>query len=159
EPRRHDAPAAPHLGDVGQVEVVLVMLRLAQRRGLGVHLVTTLAHVGRTQDAEAFRVGRHDPVLDPVVDHLDEVAAAVRAARELPRLSGGGDAWGTGGAGNTAGPGGEGGKDGVGALPPRVLTADHQAISALAAPDAAAGADVHVVNALVGELLRAPDIV
>ena len=37
--------------------------------------------------------------------------------------------------------------------------ADHHAVAAFEAPDAAAGADVHVVNAFVAEHLRAADVV
>ena len=39
------------------------------------------------------------------------------------------------------------------------LAADHHAVAALQAPDAAAGADVDVVDALGGEFLRAADVV
>src|SRR5262249_29399442 len=84
--RRQDASASPHLGDVGQIEVVLIVLGLSQRRRLGIDLVTPLADVGGAQDAEPFRVGGHDPVLDPVVDHLDEVSGAIRPAVEIPAL-------------------------------------------------------------------------
>ena len=44
-------------------------------------------------------------------------------------------------------------------LDDRRFAADHHAVAALETPDAAAGADVHVVDALRGELLRAPDVV
>ncbi len=39
------------------------------------------------------------------------------------------------------------------------LAADHHAVAALQAPDAAAGADVDVVDALRRQLLGAPDVV
>ncbi len=38
-------------------------------------------------------------------------------------------------------------------------TAEHHAVAALESPDAAAGADVNVVNAFVAEHLRAADVV
>ena len=40
-----------------------------------------------------------------------------------------------------------------------VLAADHLAVAALESPDAAAGADVHVVNAFRAEFLGAADVV
>jgi hypothetical protein len=39
------------------------------------------------------------------------------------------------------------------------LAADHQAVAAFSSPDAAAGADVDIVNAAPGELFRAPDVI
>ena len=38
--------------------------------------------------AESLRVGGHDPVLDPVVNHLDEVPGAIRPTVEIPALCG-----------------------------------------------------------------------
>ena len=72
--------------DLGQVEVVLVVLGLVERRRLGVGLALDLAGVGVLEDVEALGVGGHDPVLDPVVDHLHEVAGAVRAAVQVAVL-------------------------------------------------------------------------
>ena len=91
QPRRDHAAAPPHLGDVGQVEVVLVMRGIAQRRRLGVDRVRLLADVGRLEDAQAFRVRGHDPVLDAVVDHLHEVARAARPAVQVAVLGGAAD--------------------------------------------------------------------
>ena len=59
---------------VGQVELVLVELGVAQRRGLGVDLALGAAHVGMVQDVQALGVGSHQAVLDAVMDHLHEVA-------------------------------------------------------------------------------------
>ena len=47
QPRGDHAAAPPHLGDVRQIEVVLVVLGVAQRRRLGVDLGLLLADVGR----------------------------------------------------------------------------------------------------------------
>lgn len=41
----------------------------------------------------------------------------------------------------------------------RLVAADHQAIAAIEAVDAAGGADIHVVDALDRELLTAADVV
>ena len=86
EPRGDHAAAAPDLGDVGQVQVVLVVLGMAQRRRLGVDGPLRLADVGVLQDVQALGVGGHDPVLDAVVDHLDEVAGAGRPAVQVAVL-------------------------------------------------------------------------
>ena len=67
QPRSDDAATAPHLGDVGEVDVVLVVRGIAERRRLGVHLVRSLADVGGSQDAHALGVRRHQAVLDAVV--------------------------------------------------------------------------------------------
>src|SRR5581483_8195032 len=104
-------------------------------------------------------VGGHDPVLDSVVDHLDEVAAAVRAAVQIPSFGGAADGLPPRRARDIAHAGSERGKDRIEVLHDRVLAADHQAVSTLASPDAAAGAHIDVVHALVGELPCAPDIV
>ncbi len=65
QPGGDDAAAPPDLGDVGDVEVEPVFL--GQRLAVGV-----------LQNVEAFGIGLHQTVLDAVVDHLDEVAGAVR---------------------------------------------------------------------------------
>jgi hypothetical protein len=80
QPRADDAAAPPDLGDLGQVHLVAIELGMAQRRRLGVDGVLALADVGVPQDVETFGIRGHEPVLDAVVDHLDEVAGAVRAA-------------------------------------------------------------------------------
>src|SRR5439155_697290 len=93
-------------------------------------LVAPLADVGRPQDAEPLCVGGHDPVLNSVVDHLHEVAAAVRPAVEIPALGGAVYGLPPRSAGDTARAGSERGKDRIEALHHGVLAADHQAISA-----------------------------
>src|SRR5262249_16325899 len=52
EPGGDDAAAPPDLGDVAEVEVILVVLVVAERRGLRVDGALGLAGVGRAQDAE-----------------------------------------------------------------------------------------------------------
>src|SRR5712664_1543314 len=46
QPGSNDAAAAPDFGDIGEVEIVLVMFRIAQRRGFGIGLVMLLADIG-----------------------------------------------------------------------------------------------------------------
>src|SRR4030095_6023678 len=98
-------------------------------------------------------------VLDAVVDHLDEVAGAVRSPVEIPPLGGAADPLPTTRAGAFAGGGGPRRADRIEVLDHSGLAADHQAIPAVASPDAAAGPDVHVVDALACERLRAADVI
>ena len=88
QPRGDHAAAPPDLGHVGQIEVVLVMLRIAQRRRFGVGFALLFADVGGLQNAQALGVGGHDAVLDAVVDHLDEMAGAVRTAMQIALFGG-----------------------------------------------------------------------
>src|SRR5207302_10273187 len=75
-----------YLGDVGQVEVVSVVLGVAQGRRLRALGVRLLTDVCSTQYAETFRICSHDAVFDAVVNHLDEMACAVRSAVEVALL-------------------------------------------------------------------------
>ena len=88
----HEATTLPRRQSsviVLQVEVVLVVLGVAQRRDLGAGgLAALLADVGVLDDVEALGVGGHEAVLDAVVDHLDEVARARRAAVQVAVLGG-----------------------------------------------------------------------
>src|SRR5258705_314916 len=58
----------------------MVVLRITQGRSLGVNLALALSDVGGAQHRQALSIGRHDSVLDAVVNHLDEVAGAVWSA-------------------------------------------------------------------------------
>src|SRR5258705_9764474 len=109
-----------------------------------------LADIRGAQDAEPFGVGGHDPVLDAVVNHLDEVADTVRSAVEISPLGGSVDGLAPGRAGDVAGAGSQPREDRIEVFDHRRLAADHQTIPSLSSPDAAAGADVHVVDALRG---------
>ena len=57
---------------------------------LGVGFVLFGPDVRLGQHVEALGVCRHYPVLDAVVDHLDEVASATRAAVQPPAFFGSG---------------------------------------------------------------------
>src|SRR4029434_2278505 len=64
QPRGDHAAAPPHLRNVRDSEIVLVMIRVAQRRCVGIDLMFLLAYVGGTQDTQALGVGGHDAVLN-----------------------------------------------------------------------------------------------
>src|SRR6266436_307750 len=76
QPGGNDAAAAPDFRDVGEIEVVLVVFGIAQRRGFRVGFVMLLADVGVLEDVEAFGVGGHQAIFDSVVNHFDEMASA-----------------------------------------------------------------------------------
>src|SRR5262249_61039239 len=98
----------------------------------------------------SFGVSGHESVLDAVVDHLDEVASAVRAAVQVPLLGGAADLVTTGRTRDVSPPGCERREDWVQTLHHIRLAADHHARAAFQSPDAAAGADIHIVNLLEG---------
>ena len=71
-----------------QVQVVLVVLGIAQRRRLGVDLLRAACRCWHAEDIEALGIGGHQAVFDAVVDHLDEMPGAVRAAVQIALLGG-----------------------------------------------------------------------
>ena len=159
QPRADHRASPPHLGDLRQIDVVPVVLGSVERSRLGVDLVDFRTDVGLGQHVQAFRVGGHQAVLDAVVHHLDEVAGAARAAvqpaaflgrrRTLAarRPFGGVDA------------GGERVEDRSQPGDRLGVATDHQAVPALEAVDAAARADVEVVDPGRSERRRAIDVV
>src|SRR5437773_11002125 len=135
------------------------MLGIAQRRRLRVLGVRLLTDVGSAQYAETFRIRGHDAVLDAVVNHLDEMAGAVRSAVEVALLGRTGDVVAPRRAFDVASARCEARKNWVETLHRRRLAADHHAVAALKSPDAATRADVDVVKALRRKLVGAPNVV
>ena len=88
QPRGDHAAAPPHFRDVTQIEVVLVVLGIAQGSRLGVDLMRVLADIGRADDSQSFRISRHHAILDAVMHHFDEVAAAIGPAVQIALFSG-----------------------------------------------------------------------
>jgi hypothetical protein len=78
---------------------------------------------------------------------------------EIASFGGAGDGLASRGAGRVPGAGRQLREDRIEVLDRCRLAANHQAVPSLAAPDTAAGPDVHVMDALLRELLRAPDVV
>ena len=87
QPRGDHAAAPPDLGDVGEIEVVLVVLGIAQRRRFGVDgMRASCRHWPRCRIVHALGIGGHHAVLDAVVHHLDEMAGAVGPAVQIALL-------------------------------------------------------------------------
>src|SRR5262245_42040333 len=63
------------------------MFRIPQGSGFGIDCMLLLACIGISQDPQSLSIGRHHSVLDPVVDHLDEMTGAVRTAMQVTHLS------------------------------------------------------------------------
>src|SRR5208282_6943321 len=119
-----------------------------------------LADVGVAQDVQAFRIGGHDPVFDPVVDHFDEVACAVGSAMEIAVLGGaGGSLLAARRARRRLERRRERGKDRIEVLYDFRLAADHLAEAAVQSPYAAAGTGIDVMDSLRLERPGAPDII
>ena len=162
QPAGDDTAAAPDLGDRRQVEVEAVVLRLRQRSCLGVLDVVFGADVGLGEDVEPFGVGSHQPVLDAVVDHLDEVSCTAVAAVQPTvldvrrHLAGGGAGGRALGAVDSRG---EGVEDRREPFDGRCRPADHQAVATLETVHPAAHADVDVVDASLGQRSGSIDVV
>ena len=103
------------------------------------------------QDVEAFGIGLHQAVLDAVMHHLDEVPGAGRTGVDVAALGAGIAFLAARCARDIAEPGRERREDRIEVIHRRLLAADHHAIAALDAPDAAGGAAIDVANALLGK--------
>src|SRR6185503_18393659 len=97
-----------------------------------------IADVGRAEDAKPLGVGGHDSVLDAVVDHLDEMARAVRPAVEIPLLRRAVGLLASRRPSDVAGARRQPGKDRIETLHYLRLATDHHAVPALQSPDPAA---------------------
>src|SRR5436309_1477039 len=112
-----------------------------------------------TDNVEALGVGGHDAILDAVVDHFDEVACTVWSTVEVALLGSSPHALPAGSAGCCIDAWSQGREERVEMLDDLVLSTDHQAVAALESPNAAARANVNVVDVLSLELGGAPDII
>jgi hypothetical protein len=146
QPGRDHAAAPPDLGDVGMSRSKRCVL--GQRVDIGV-----------LQDVEALGIGLHQAVFDAVMDHLDEMAGADRAGVDValldPRDRGPRGPW----CADVADAGRQRLEDRIEPVDHRLVAADHHAIAALDAPDAAGGADVDIVDAALLQRLAAADVV
>src|SRR5262249_57032726 len=109
--------------------------------------------------AHPLRIGGHDAVLDSVVDHLDEVTGAVRTAVQVAEFGGAADLLASRRTRDVTRAGRQRLEDRIEVAHSDLRSADHHAVAALQAPDAAAGSDVHIVDSFGRELVRAADVV
>src|SRR6516164_4116157 len=107
-----------------------------------------LAGIRMAQDVHPFRVGRHDPVLYSVMDHLDEVPSSVRAAVQVAELGGAADFLSSRGARDISRTGRQRLEDRIEVPNSRHRSADHHAITALQPPDATTCSDIDVMDSL-----------
>ena len=149
------AEVLPHIFDLFTLDTNVPL----DESGLGIGLALLLADVGVAQDVQALGIGRHHAVLDAVVDHLHEVTGTVRPAMQEALLGRARVAAAPARALDAAGAGREGLEDRRQVRDDRWLAADHQAVAAVLAGDAAAGADVDVVLVVLGKLVGPADIV
>src|SRR5215469_5327638 len=151
-----DAMTLPrrHTSAMSRVEIVTIELWIAQRRGFRIGRMLLLAGIRMAQNVHPFRVGRHDPVLDAVMDHLDEVPGAVRAAAEVAELGGAADFLPSWGARDISRTGRQRLEDRIEVLHCRHRSADHHAITTLQPPDTAAGSDIDVMDSFRRERFR-----
>src|SRR5450756_2627533 len=159
QPRADHAASAPDFRDLRQVQVILVILRVPQRRRFGIRIAQALTGVGVAQDVQPFGISRHEAILNAVVDHLYEVARAGRAAMQISVLDGTRStllAW---GARRCRDPGRDALENRVQVLDDPVLSADHQTVAALQPEHPAAGAAIDVMYAPRLERLRSFEIV
>src|SRR2546421_818351 len=84
QPGTNHAASTPKLCYIRQVEIILVVFRILQRRCLSIDLLLLFPNVRMMQDTQALRVGGHDAVFNAIVYHLDEVASAVWPAAQVP---------------------------------------------------------------------------
>ncbi len=90
------------------------------------------------ENVEAFGVRSHDGIFNSVVNHLHEVAAAVRAAMQVAFFGCTLGFLTAGGAIDVAAAGSQTLKNGIEVLNDAGLAADHLTIAAFQSPDAAA---------------------
>src|SRR6266852_5044378 len=159
QPRTSAAATTPKLRHIGEVEIILVVLRISQRRSLGIDLLLMFANVCMMQDVQALSVGGHDAVFNTIMDHFDEVTSTIRPTVQVPLLSSSTNLFSSRCARDCIDARSQGREDRVEVLDDILLTANHQAVTALETPDASTRSSVNVVNALGFKLSSAPNII
>ena len=122
------------------------MLRIPQRRCLGIYCAFTLARISGFQNTNPFRIRGHDSVFDPVMDHLHKMAGAVRPAMQITLFGRTAKFVPAGRARYFASARREGGENRIEMLNYLCVATDHHAITTFQAPDAAAGSNIDIVN-------------
>src|SRR5438067_13818451 len=120
------------------------MLRIPQWSRLGIYFAFTLACVSAFQDADTFCIRGHDSILDPVMDHLHEMAGAVRPAMQVTLLGRPAKFVAAGGARHLATARRERGKNRIETPNYLCVDADQHAITTFQALVAAGGSGIHL---------------
>src|SRR4029077_8955968 len=100
------------------------------------------------QNAQSLGVCSHYAILDSIVNHLDEMPGAVWPTVQIAEFGGAVEFLTSRRSRNVARTGRQRLEDRIEALDYLLLAADHHAVAAIQAPDAAARTDVHVVDPL-----------
>ena len=159
QPGRNHAAAPPDLGNLRDIDLVAIVLRMTQRRGLGIDLVLRQADIGIADDVEPFRIGGHQAVFDAVVHHLDEMPRAIRSAMQVAELGRAGFTRRTRCARRGLDAGRQGAEDRIEMPHNGILAADHVAIAPFQPPYAAADADIDIVQTLASQFAGAANVV
>src|SRR5579864_1347942 len=160
QPRGDHTSPTPDLRDVSQIHIVLIVLRIAQWCSFRVGgAVRSYADVRAAQNREPFSVRCHDSVFYSVVDHLDEMSSAVRAAVQIALFGGAVDLFPPTGARSSGDSRGKRSENRIKPLDDLGLASNHHAVSSLQPPHSSAGSDIHIVDLLRGELLCAAEII
>src|SRR5258708_15859815 len=103
-------------------------------------------NVGVSQDAHPFGIGSHDSVLDPVMDHLHEMAGAVRSAMEVTLLGSAANFLATWCARNTSRAWRQDSKDRIEVLDDGLFAADHHAVPSIQPPHPSPPSALTLIN-------------
>src|SRR6266404_2830923 len=159
QPRCDHAAAAPYFRNVGKIEIVLIVFRIAQWCGFRIGFTVRFPRVSVLENVQTLGVSGHQAVFDAVVDHFDEVAGAGGTTVKVTLLRGAGHLIAAGSALHVAAPRRKRLEDGIETLYDGRLAANHLAIAAFEAPDAAAGTDIAIVDSLGGEFFGAANVI
>ena len=124
------------------------MPRISQRRRFRIDAPILPSHIGMAQDVQAFSISGHQAVLNTIVNHLDKVPCARWATVQIAVLGGAARFLSSRRAGNITTTRSESLEDGIETADYLRFAADHLTIAALHSPDAAARADIDIMNPL-----------
>src|ERR1017187_9294455 len=112
-----------------------------------------------TQNVKSFGVGSHQSVFNPVMDHLDEMAGAGRPAMEVTLLDRATNLFPSRRARDIAASRSKRLEDWIEVQYGIAFTSDHQTITALDPPHAAARPHIDIANTLGLQFFGSPDII
>src|SRR5262245_9429815 len=135
------------------------MFGVTQGRGFGINCPALSAGIRVFQDVQPLTVRCHQSVFNPVVDHLDEVAGAVWSAMQVAFFGRTFHLLASRRAIYVAATGGERLEYRVEVINDFRFAADHLAVAALQAPDAATSAHIDVVNSFRLQLARTANVI